>query len=322
MNQTDLIARVRRNAFIRDNHPNYIDQIILDELNDSLRSIYEDLITLPRQGHWLKQYTFTSTVNQDRARITPRAVVGGVEKVEIGEVGQVLRSIDEVVEDHAQWYESFAGVVGTPTYYVIRGDQLEFLPAFDRAMTVRVTYYIKPSLLIPAQGAPSTDGLVQSVTNTAVSKVIVVSAVPHFNGGAGAIPTTTSLIDVIHPDGTCELSLVGNAITGIGGTIYTLPVTTDLTDVQVGDYVRFAGQTDWPPLPEEFHRTLADAASIKIMLQLNMTNKAATIAGSVSGDLERLRTLMNTARTRRNPKRIGLSMVTLGQGPRSYPRFP
>jgi hypothetical protein len=313
MNQTELLARVRRNAFIPANHPTYTDQIILDELNDALRSIYEDVVTIPRQGHWMKQYLFNSIAGQSISRITPRAVVGGVEKVEIGPVGGTLYALDQVTENHAQFYESFGGQTGTPLYYCIRGDQVEFLPAFNAIMTVRVTYYVRPSLLVTPQVTPSTNGLVTNVV--VATRVVTVSTIPTIRSTGAAI-VTGNQVDVIHPNGTFELALVGdttNAPTVAGVTI-TFPVGTDVSEIQNGDFVRGAAETDWPPVPEEFHRTVADTASVKIMLQMNMVAKAGALASSVSGDLERFRKLIEAPRTRRQPKRVGARLMTRGYG--------
>lgn len=323
MNATELIARVRRAAFIPTTHPTYIDQIILDELNDSLRSIYEDLVTIPRQGHWLQQYTFTSVVGTSNYRIIPRAVVGGIEKVEIGIAGGSLYALDQVTENHAQYYESFGGTTGVPLYYVIRGDQLDFLPTFNSAMTVRVTYYIRPSLLVPAQSViVNNRGRITGITpGTGTITFLDSSSIPTYQTGPLAgqfINTQTGTfaqIDVIHPNGTFELSLVGVQVTnGLTASI-TVPTTTDFSNVALGDFVRGANETDWPPLPEEFHRCVADTAAVKIMLQLNMTAKAGALAQSVAGDIERLRKLIEAPRTRRQPKRIGARLMTRGYVP-------
>lgn len=318
MNQTELIARVRRNCFIPTNHPTYPDQIILDELNDAMRQIYSDLVTIPRQGHWLKQYVFNSTVGQSLTRITSRAVVGGVEKVEIGNLNDRLSALDQVTENHAQLYESFGGTTGVPLYYCIRGDQIEFLPAFNSIMTVRVTYYVKPSKLVVAQSSPFTAGVIAAGGVNAAARQVTVLAVPtckdptspNFNFTLGS----TGIADIIHPDGTFELSMVSGTVSLLAGLVYTFAVGTDMTEVAVGDIVRFASETDWPPLPEEFQRTVADVASIPIMLQLNMQAKATALASKVGGDIGRLSTLMNAPRTRRQPKRMQARLMTRGVG--------
>lgn len=324
MNQTDLIKRVRRNAFIPTTHPTYTDQVILDELNDAMRSIYEDMVTIPRQGHWLKQYSFNSVVGQSLTRITPRGVIGGIEKVELGVVGQELNPLDQVTENHAQVYESFGGRTGTPMYYCIRGDQIEFLPAFNSIMTVRVSYYIKPSFLVIPQSVPDSNGRIQAfnpatLVITCVAAPTVQIARPGITSGTAI--TTNIAIDIVHPDGTFELSLIGVTPTVGAAGVYTLPVGTDVSEVAVGDFVRANQETDWPALPEEFHRTVADTASVKIMLQLNMSSKAAGIAQSVGGDLERFRNLINAPRTRRQPKRVCARLMTRGGGWGSYGRW-
>lgn len=312
MNQTELIARVRRNAFIPTNHPTYTDAVIIDELTDAIRSIYEDIVTIPRQGHWLKQYSFSTTVGQSTTRITPRAVVGGVEKVEMGVVNGQLFALDQVTENHAQYYESFGGRTGVPEYYCIRGDQIDFLPAFNTVMTVRISYYVRPSKFVPVQPNANYGLINVGFINVANRTVQPVNQPNTFKTGSPVALTTGDVADIIHPNGTFELCVVSAPITAFGAGIYTFAVGTDLSDVQPGDYLRGEAETDWPAIPEEFHRTVADTASVKIMLQLNQMGKAGAIAQSVGGDLDRLRKLIEAPRTRRQPKRVPAMLMTRG----------
>ena len=315
MNQTELIARVRRNVFLPTADPTYTDQVILDELNDGLRAIFADIVTMPRQGWWLKQYSFTSTVAQTEHRINPRAVVGGIEKVEIGDVNGNLWALDEVPENRAQRYEGFGGQTGTPQFYVIRGDVITFLPGFNAAMTVRVSYYIRPSYLVAPQADPLNTGYVNTINLSPTTPNLHVNTFPVYRIArqgisAGNAIATNSVIDIIHPNGTYESPLVETRITNTVSTQIFFAAGTDLSEVQIGDYVRANTETDWPPLPEEFHRVVADKASEKILLQKAQPQKAATFAASAQADLMRLRIMLNTPRTRRQPKRAGARLTT------------
>lgn len=326
MRSDELIASVRKAAFIRNNHPDYTDADLLNELNDSLRSLFSDLMTIPRQGYWQKQFIGTTTVNKSVYRIPHRAVVGGIEKFELADSDGTFYALDAVTENHAQFYESFAGRSGTPVYYVHRGDQLDLLPTPNAAIQYRVTYYARPSKLSTQQSF-ATGGFVNRGQITAIDPALraaTLNALPFDMSLAAPVAITSNLqsVDVVHPNGTFEVALVG-VTQSISGLVITFGGADDVSEVQVGDYVRVSMQTDWPPLPEDFHRLLGDVTAVKVMLQLNMTAKASVLASSASGDLERLRLLVSTQRTRRNPVRIPVSMITFGSGPRRpIARYP
>ena len=62
--------------------------------------------------------------------------------------------------------------------------------------------------------------------------------------------------------------------------------------MQVGDYVRGEDESDWPGLPHEFHRTLADATAAIILADIGMADRGEKLAAKVKSDLERMRAMI------------------------------
>jgi hypothetical protein len=305
--------------------------VILQELNDTLTTLFERAIVETRSGYWLQTLDVAVTTNRALYRLPPRAC--GFEKVELG-VGAPaqFRPIPEVSEAHAALFERQRNQLGGPCAYVVRGDQLVLLPTPDNtSYTIRIYYYLRPSRLVLPQsvGVAGVGGTVRgqitavTLSDGVSADSVTVNTVPFNQELASPIAITFPVtLDIVHPDGWHELALVGQAITGITGNILfaggTLaPIGTGDTEVRVGDFVRVAEQTDWPALPDDFHVCLADATAVRIMTSLNMVQKASVVASSVSADLTRFQSLI-AARVKNEPKTIRAPLPAL-RGRLSYP---
>jgi hypothetical protein len=334
MNSADLELITRQSAGIGDaaQYTDYDTARMLSELNDKLKSVFEDIVVKSRSGYWLHETTFSATIGKNRYRIPARAVVGGLESISINSTpGGAFYEIDQVPVNDLIAYEGTPGRLGQPVVYAVIGDQIEMIPTPSTAIQIKFTYYIRPSQLVAAQSpgqftpAATTRGLITSV-NTA-SRLVTVAVLPFDqNASVPAAITTGSTIDIVHPDGWSELSLVSCAATiaGAGPASITLGLSAisggldDLSDVQVGDYVRAAGQTDWPCLPVDFHRCLCDTAAVKLLIELHLGEKAALVGDNNGNDLKRFRSLLYP-RVKSAPKQAGIMRRSRGGG--SFGRF-
>lgn len=293
----ELIATVRLNCGIADDDPNYPDARIQNELNASFLAKFPAVIRDAKANYWLQTYYTTLAVGQIRVRIPPRAI--GIALVAIG-VGSGTSTqwydMDEVNEWRANLYEWPVNILGRPNFWTARGDQLEFTNAADgSAYQLRIRYYVRPSKVVTSQynlllGSGADRGRVTAVNTS--TRVVTVNALPfdYSLTNPVAITTANQLVDVVHPNGWHELSLVGVS-QSISGLNITMGGTDDMTEILVGDYVRVAEQTDWYPVPDEWLRTVADCASIGICMQKGTREdiaRATGFAASVSGDMARL----------------------------------
>lgn len=286
MNSTELIEAVRQEAFIDDGTAfvDYTDARILIELTDELRTTFARAISQARCGYWLKQYFTPIVPGVAKYAIPPRAITGGLENVSVAASGGAYSKLDEVSETHSQAYELAPGQLGAVQKYVIRGDRVVLLPTPSGGYSLRLSYYLRPSMLIVAAGASA--GRIESI-NTTTREVVVTAAAPGISSDG---PCT---IDVIHPGGWAELALVDGAATYTAATkTFVLSSSAVLDEIAAGDYVRLANQTDWPCLPEDFHRTLAKSTAAKILTQLHDLQKAEALAGQANSDMQRFADLL------------------------------
>lgn len=326
MSLTDaMIAEVRMSAFLPDAHPDYTAARILIELTDTLMTVFSRDIITARAGHWRDEHIYTTTAGRASYRIPGRAISGGLEKVEIADsAGSSYRPLTEVTPYEAGELTGPSGAptTGAPVRYLVDGDQVQLIPAPESAAyRLRMRYYRRPGRMVTQQVTGTERGRVTAV-DTAL-RTIVVNAVPFDQELAVPAAITTGLqrLDVIHPDGWHEVALTGVPQT-LSSLTFTIGGTVDMSKVEVGDYVRVAEQTDWPSLPDDFHRTLADATAIVILTSLGAGQKASVIAQKMGADLQRFRSLLKP-RVKDSPRIIKPRFSRLHGHPRSFPvRFP
>jgi hypothetical protein len=268
VNVTELVTAVRISGALPTADPTYTDARVREELGNALTTIFERPIVNSREGYWRKTRDTTIATGQSRYRLPPRAVAGTAETIEVFSGAQAPLPADR-----------------RSPGYTFQGDQIVFNAPPDAGLTLRVHYYLRPSALYALQ---LNVGRVTEVHDT--TKEVVVTSLP-LNLVTGLAIATADKVDIIHPNGWHEACVVDEPST-IAGTTLTFGPTVDLSMVEVGDYVRAAGQTDWPALPEDFHRTLVDAAAMSILVSKGDLAKAQVYAAKVGADLERFTDLL------------------------------
>lgn len=335
MNTDELIAALRMTAFIGDAalFPDYDDARLRTELTDALHTAFARAIVASRQGYWLRRDYYDHLAGTPAKRIPARAIA--VEQVAIAPTSTNFGAataapsrtsrytkLEEVSETHAQEYEGVSGAVGEPQKYVIRGDMIWLLPTQAADTSVRITYYLRPSRLVE----PQSDGLITALG--AQPESIMVDTLPVDMDTALPI-ADASVIDVVHSDGWHAPFVLNSTIiiwdSGPSGTgpytlLFSTPGNDDMREIRPGeDYVRVANQSEWPPLPDDFHRPLAETAAIKVMQQLNMSQKAGAQKSLTDADVQRFYDLIQPrvkaeARAAKAPR----SVLQVGRGSRRW----
>ena len=287
--------------------PDLTQTRMLSELTNKLHTVFEDLVVKTRSGYWLHEFVFNATIGKNRYRIPPRSVVGGLDAVLISDgTGQPFYDIDQVPASDLAQYEGNPGRAGQPYVYAIIGDQVEMVPTPTVAFPIKFTYYARPSQLMPSQNLRTVSGsrgLIVALNTT--TRALTLDAIPYnMDQPTPSAITSGSIVDIVHPNGWHELSMI-NVTQVYTGTTMTITSTDDMGDVQVGDYVRAADQTDWPCLPDDFHRCLCDATAVKMLLEMNLTEKSDSIGQNNGNDLARFKSLLYP-RVRASPKMLGI----------------
>lgn len=284
MNTAELLLAIRRSGQLSPNDPNYTSAFLLEEAQQALIERFAEPITTLRQGYWLQTTTTTTATANTTGlyRLPPRAVVGGLEKLEVSLDGVSYYQCNILTHSQATGYESL--VQGQPYAYTLNGDCVRLFPTPLGGYTVKFTYYLRPPMMITYV---DTCKVVSSFFN-----VIVVNSNPALVG-----ITTSTGMDIQDADGSHELALVDAPITSItgpdGSGNYTITLTGGTTGVPtgrvgVGDYARAPGQCVFPMLPQELHRPLADYTAATVLISKGDMEKGGTLASKAKSGIERV----------------------------------
>lgn len=322
MRSDELLDRARRSAFIGNEfqYNDFTNQALFDEMNDRLRSVFSDAIISARSGYWLTTVVFPGNVTYGSFRIPSRAAVGGLESVEFYLNGQYYHLRELSPREVSKWETtSSSTVTGLPVGYWLDGEKVNLVRAPLSGVTIRLRYYLRPSLLVTSQSSTSSNsgsaaairGRVDLVDNA--TKKITVNTLPFdYSLSTPAAITTGATVDLVRPTGwhmptivSASATIVGNEITLSGTSLGALNADEFNQAVRLGDFVRVAEQTDWPALPADFHRMLADATAANILREMDLDDKAEVIANVASADFARFAKVIQP-RVKSEPKRVRL----------------
>lgn len=292
MNAEELIAAVRITAFLPTADPVFTAAQIRREATDVLHTVVQRAVVSARTtgaGYWLKRKTVTTASSATRYRIPYRAVGGTLEGVSLGASPN---------EEKAPQYRLF-------------GDVIVFDAAPSNGQSLHFDYHLRPSLICESQTA----GRITDIDVDALT--VTVNSVP-VNRVTAATVASGDTLDIVKPNGWHEVCVVNRTAT-LAGSVFTFESGTDLTDVEVGDYVRAADQTDWPCLPDDFHRTLADSTADSILISKNATDKAASVQQKADAAWARFRDII-LPRVKNDPPAVVPTVGILRGRSRRFPR--
>lgn len=308
MNSSELIASWRLSGLIPDSDVEFTDARGLLDLYAALslglpigqgRTLsFSSAVVESRQGYWRKRRIVQTVAGRTNYRIPDRAVTGSLELIEIRTTpaGSWFPVYDATSLRAGQNEISSNATEEPPVNCVVNGDQIVLTPAPASIYDMRQTYYLRPSHLVtPQNNTPVTGGTDRgriTVVDT-TTRQLTVNVMPFDMDLAVpvAITTANQLIDVVRPTGWHELALVGSTQT-IAALVITLPAGSDMSEIEVGDYVRAAEQTDWPCLPDEHHRSLADLAASMYARTRGYGDTEERLLQAVGASLRELRTLL------------------------------
>lgn len=350
-----MLERVRMTCFMTANtHPDYSDGWILNELYDQELTLFGRNIVNARSGYWLSVDDRVATAAQSfLTRIPSRAYAGGLESVSVSYQPLATANwirMTELSENEVPALDLDAGSTGEPYNYVIRGDRFIPVPAANSAVQAyRVKWYRRPSMLVlPQDGrnvltnnatvTSTPRGLISSYSQlTSTTWAVTCNVFPwDMTPAVPVVPVNgTYLVDIVRNDFSSGFSevIVANAVASWAGTFpVTLTVssaTGDMNNVLTSvfgasstiDYLRFVDQCEYPQLPREFHRSLCDATSIKILSELGLDKKAAQLASQLSADLGRFQDVI-TPRVKSEAKDINMPNLYRGTGRSWQVKFP
>lgn len=279
MDSGELLTAIRTTGFLPTADPVFTDARLRIEMTDALHTLVERAVVNARDGYWLKRHTETTTA-KTRYRMPYRAVAGVAASVKIGTTA--------------------ATATKTTKRYRFFGDYLEFETATQAGQALVIEYYLRPSRLV----VPQTTGVISAVSPSSSPPYVTIAGLPVRQLGSGAPATiaTGERVDIVKPNGWHECCLV-NVVCTRNVFNYEFPAGTDLSDVEVGDYVRAADESEWPCLPDDFHRMLANVTASNVLLAKKNFDGAGAIMQATAPVMERFQDLISP-RVKDAPKAV------------------
>lgn len=297
---TDELLEVVRSTGIPTADLTFTTTRILREMTDMQKSLFEKLLIQPREGYLMYAAVMPTAAGVSYYRIPHRAAIQGAERIEI----QIGTKYGQLVKESIRNASQIEPDTGVPRIYVMGSDSFQLYPTPNAVYNLRVHFYIRPNNLVPQQStATGTDrGRITSIDTASLA--VSLNAIPYnMLLATPAAITSADLVDVIRPNGSHEIVLGSAGQVGFIGTVMTFSAGTDISRVRIGDYVRAAEQSDWPQLPNEFHRTLADATAAGIWVAKGYQQKAQALAQKVQSDLGRYAEMLQP-RVKDSPKQF------------------
>ena len=287
MDDSELITATRLSARIATGHADYTDARMRLELTDALHTVFPRLFVTSAEGYWKQAYTQSITSGTSYYPMHARAISAGAISVEVRQSSSSnYYYLRKASQEEAALMDA---ETGSPTHYIDMPDGVRLLPSpTDSNWSLRIQYHIRPSKIVQKQ---LTSGVITAINTT--TRVALMATTPTDRSTGSAI-TSSTIVDVVSAAGNGALHVVSASLSALTSNVsVTFASGTDLTRVGVGDFVRAYDQSEWPMLPIEFHRTLADACAAMLLKDRGERDKAEIVAAKVGQDLERLQDILN-----------------------------
>lgn len=277
MNSTELITVVRRTAQLSANDPNYTDSLILEELSHALVDKFAGPIKHLRQGYWKQYIVRTCTAGESFVLIPHRAIVQGLELVELSTDGTNYQPLNILTDTQAQDFNNDGA--GTPHSYWLEASGIHLVPAPVAAYSVRMRYLLRPPRLTTYSATPAVISVSPSTYQITV------------NADPSVLVSVNGFADLQRPNGSHEITWADARVASYSGVSSPYTVTfytgTDLTKVSAGDLFTATDTSKYPMLPREMHRALCDYVGAMILVSKGDLEKANPLSQKAESGLKR-----------------------------------
>lgn len=279
MDTAEFLTRIKLHAMIPDASEDYPDAQILAEATQALYERYSQALGVLRNGYWLHRKVLTLTAGQNFYRMPARAIVQGLEKLEIAvdSAASSWRQLSILTDSQASDYDARAQQ-GAPGWFSLESDGVILYPTPSTALSLRMSFYLRPSVLVETLSL----GVVVSATPTLVT----------VTGDISAVLSAGQTMDIVNNTGCNEVIVMDQpvgTITSIGGGQWTVATTgLDVSRVTVGALVRKADTTDQIPLPIELHSSLVDWTGAAILMSTGDMEKAQQLLSKAEAATKRI----------------------------------
>jgi hypothetical protein len=280
MDTSTFLDKVRDIIQLPPSDEDWTDTRILLEGTQALYDRFTQPIQVLRSGYWLHRTSITLTQGQSFYSMPPRAIVQGLEKIELSTDQGVTWYPLNILTDFETFDYVNSTQLGQPQWFSLEANGVTLYPTPSSGFVLRMSYYLRPSQLMAANAG----GVIMTINATS----FIVAGDP-----TGMLTTIPGVMDIVNTGGCAEVAVPDfafTAITALGANLWRIDFAsgTDVSRVAIGMVVRPSDQSDQLPLPQEMHNALVSWVGAVILAEKGDLEKAAVFSGKAENIISRV----------------------------------
>ena len=281
-----LLASIRRRASIPTTSTTGSDDTaLLAYVNEELQLHMAAQLVSVREEYYVRHAD--TALSGTSYRIPTRAIAGGLRNVQLlNSSGKPVFQLSRLSQEKLPEYADKTQTIG----YLVEGNNIRLYPSasFGGATSLRLSYFERPSEIVPVQNGARPITLINTGTNT-----VTISSTTGFS--------TSLPVDFIKATPNFETISIDSTPSSTTST--TLTFSSLPSGLAVGDYVALAQTSPVPQLPVEFHPILAQRAAIRFLAAIGDATQLDLARQELARMEEALLTL-TTPRVEGGPRKI------------------
>lgn len=244
-----LIDGVQRRGMIPLNQSTFDAARILAIAYDEMKTMVFPLLMRLQSEYFVSSEDQTMVEGTDTYSLPATAIVSKLRDVQIVD-GDRKTSLPQLGPD-LLYSTSISSNTGTAGFF-LRGNNVVLYPGPTPGQTLRLLFFRRPNRLVETTEA----GQVVSVNTT--TKQVTLNSVP----ASWVVGDSVCALD---PSPGFDLRFESRTMTEVSPPTFTL---TDVTDIEVGDWVCLEGEATIPQIPVEAHPILEQATIVACLISL------------------------------------------------------
>lgn len=263
---TELLADIKRKAFIPISQTTFSDADLLDMADEELQIGVVPLIMSTREEYFVTYFEYEVQGDTNEFAIPPRAIGAKLRNITVvvnnssGQDGTPNEvSLPQIDADQSAFNNNYNNYLAIQAFY-LRNNEVKLSPSANvfSGQILRLYYFNRPNKLIEVSEC--------SQITAIAGNVCTVNVIPA-DFGTGSLYTITS--DVVKSrQGFKNLAEDIELTVNTTDSTITFPVDPNDLNITVGDYICLAGDTPVPQIPVELHTLLAQRTAVKVLESL------------------------------------------------------
>lgn len=259
MNATQLLASIKRRAYIPDAGASFTDAEILSIADESFIETILPLQLAAREGYLQQDVSGAiSSLTNGVAPLPPRCLGGAVSMVRWQDSAGNLYNLSHIDDSQRAQTPQMQTPLSYWTSWYFQGDNICLWPPPPAGIAASgnliITYLAQPSSLTNTDNGATQWGLITGVTPGSPPSFTTAA-----DTGFGATLSVGVKCDIVGRYAGHDFRVFNAAIatkSGVGPYTWTLDGTTNANNIQVGDYFCVGGVTPIPQCVNELHTLL------------------------------------------------------------------